>query len=325
MDRRTPGVIIAALLIAGCRDAGPAITEIGGPTASEMSSATSSCTPTIVYAQTSLAGSTGGTPGLFDQLGLLAGPNSQRRDFYEIFTNGAGHDVRIDRATVYGMVSTVSTAELVPVVIGTANSVPNILIPDTLPGHALATTSVPVGPTTIGPIEISFSPAVSVPAGGQLAFGFIVPLVNTVDATLWGTDVIPSGLSATTPPYFTGFYATDAIGEWGFAGGNHYLVIEADPPTIQDVIVFFDAGVESGALSGSGPGNSAQGRLDALRNMLVASEGLMANADMRGAIEQLEVALLRTDGAPQPPDFVTGTAALDLAGEIRELIACLGP
>lgn len=323
MNRRTPSLITTVLLIVGCRDGGPAIREIG-PTASEMSSAAASCTPTTVYAQTILAGSTGNTPGLFDQLGLLAGPNSQRRDFYEIFTNETGHDVRIDRASLYGMVSTPSTAELVPVVIGTANSVPNLLIPDILPGHALATTAVPVGPTTIGPIEISFSPAVSLPAGGQLAFGFIVPLVTTVDATLWGTDVIPNGLSATTPPYFTGFYATDAVGEMGFAFGNHYLVIEGNPPTIQDVIVFFDASVASGALSGSGPGNSAPGRLNALRNMLATAERLSANADTRGAIEQLEVALLRADGAPQPPDFVTGTAALTLADEIRELIACFG-
>jgi hypothetical protein len=37
-----------------------------------------------------------------------------------------------------------------------------------------------------------------VPAGGQVAFGFIVPLASSVDATLLGTDTLPNGLS--NPP-----------------------------------------------------------------------------------------------------------------------------
>src|SRR6266487_616141 len=69
-----------------------------------------------VYSQTSLAGSTGRTPGLYDQFGLLAGPNSHRRDFYEIFTNNTGQAVKINSAVLYGTVNTASIAAMVPVV-----------------------------------------------------------------------------------------------------------------------------------------------------------------------------------------------------------------
>lgn len=322
MKRRVPALIITALSIAGCLDENPV--RVKTNITAEIGSAASLGTQSIVYSQTSLAGSDGTTPGLFDQLGLLAGPTSERRDFYEIFTNETDHTVRIDKAIIYGSLNTASRAVLVPVVIGTVNDVPSILIPDTVSSHSLATTPVPVGPTTIGLIEISFSPAVEMSAGARLAFGFIVPLATTVDATLWGTDVLPNTLSASTPPYYTGFYATSGSGELGLAVGNHYLVIEATAPTIQDVIDFLDVSVQSGALSGSGPGHSAQGRMGALRNMLAAAADLIANADIRGAIALLETAYLRTDGEPQPPDFVTGAAAPTLASEIKKLIASLG-
>ena len=195
-----------------------------------LTTTTSVRAQTVVYSQTSLAGSTGITPGLFDQLGLLAGLDSMRRDFYEIFTNNTGQDVLVNKIILFGSVSTPSMAVLVPVVIGTVSGIPNILIPDTDPSHVLATASVPVGPPTgPGTIELTFSPGVSMPAGRQLAFGFIVPLASIVDATLYGTDTLPSGLSSTTPPYLMGFYATNAGGAIGTAVGNHYLMVESTP------------------------------------------------------------------------------------------------
>jgi formylglycine-generating enzyme required for sulfatase activity len=164
-----------------------------------------------VYSQTSLAGTTQVTPGLFDQFGLLAGPDSQRRDFYEIFANNTGRDLRVTRAVIFGTVMTASTAVLVPAVISTVGGGPAFLVPDTDPNHVLATATVPVSApgsgtdgftSTMGftgrPITISFSPGVMIPAGGHLAFGFIVPLAQTVDATLFGTDTLPNELSSTT-------------------------------------------------------------------------------------------------------------------------------
>jgi hypothetical protein len=184
--------------------------------------------PIMIYSQTSLAGSTGTTPGLYDQFGLLEG-SSPRKDFYQIFTNNTSQAVQINKAILYGKVEVASTAVLVPVMVGTANGVPDILIPDTDPSHVLATASVPVGPNDLGTIEIAFSADVDMPAGEQLAFGFIVPLSDTVDATLFGTDTLPSGLSSTVPPYYRGFYVPDANGGMFLAVGNHYLVIEALP------------------------------------------------------------------------------------------------
>lgn len=187
----------------------------------------------VVHSQTSLAGSTGTVPGLYDQLGLLAGTASERRDFYEIFTNGTGQEVLVNRAVLYGNVNQPSTAVIVPVVNGTIDGFPDVLLPDTDPAHALATASVPVSPTSdMGLVEISFSPGVVMPPGSRLAFGFRVPTVGTVDATLFGTDTLPSEFSSPTPPRFwTGFYATISSGEMVRAVGNHYLVISqaADP------------------------------------------------------------------------------------------------
>lgn len=210
---------------------------------------------TVIYSQTSLAGSTGVTPGLFDQLGLLAGPDFQRRDFYEIFTNNTGTVVRINKVVIYGSVNTISTAVLVPLITGTANGFPNILLPDTNPDHVLSSASVPIGPTAgPGTIDITFSPAVNMPAGGQLAFGFFVPMVTTVDAALFGTDTLSNEFSSTTPPYYTGFYCTSAFGELGLCNGNHYLVIESVPasePPAGGII----AGLVKSDSGGAGIGN----------------------------------------------------------------------
>ena len=184
----------------------------------------------IVYSQTSLANSTGATtPGLFDQLGLLAGPSSQRKDFYEIFTNNTGQTIAIDKVTLYGQVNSPSTAVIVPVVAGVID-VFSVLVPDA--AHPLATAAVPAGPAAgAGQIDVSFSPAVTMAPGSQLAFGVIAPLLSTVDATFYGTDTITDGLSSTSPQYWTGFYATSpSTGTFtAFAVGNHYLVIQAAP------------------------------------------------------------------------------------------------
>ena len=43
------------------------------------------------------------------------------RDRVPIFTNTTGQNVRVNKAIVYGTVDTVSTAVLIPVVLGTVN------------------------------------------------------------------------------------------------------------------------------------------------------------------------------------------------------------
>lgn len=199
----------------------------------------------VVYSQKSLAGSTSVTPGLLDQLGLLGGPGSQRKDFYEIFVNNTGFPVLVNQVVIFGGVVSASEAVIAPVVNGSVESLPGetILVPDIDPSHALGSATVPVSsPPSPGapcvtstsgftgcPITIAFSPGVILPAGGKLAFGLIAPLTNIVDADLFGTDTLPNILASTTPPYYTGFYGTSSSGVLSLGAGNHYLVISGEP------------------------------------------------------------------------------------------------
>jgi Tol biopolymer transport system component len=100
----------------------------------------------------------------------------------------------------------------------------------------------------------------------------------------------------------------------------------APPPQqqIADILAFFDASVTAGTLTGSGNGNSANGRRNALRNMIEAAGDLIQQGRLGDGCLQLADALNRTDGDPSPPDFVAGTAASELAQRIQALRASLG-
>lgn len=103
--------------------------------------------------------------------------------------------------------------------------------------------------------------------------------------------------------------------------------IDVEPPisvTVEDILAFFDASVANGTLVGSGPGNSANGRVKALRNMLEASGDLIEGNYFAQACQQLQDAYGRTDGLPRPPDFVAGAATEQLAAMIAELMGQLG-
>jgi hypothetical protein len=95
---------------------------------------------------------------------------------------------------------------------------------------------------------------------------------------------------------------------------------------LEDVHTAFDGWVDAGTLTGAGAGQSAAGRLGALRNMLVEAGNLFESGDLAGACTQLWDAYLRTDGHPRPPDFVTGPSAsllADLILEARDQMGCL--
>jgi uncharacterized repeat protein (TIGR02543 family) len=99
----------------------------------------------------------------------------------------------------------------------------------------------------------------------------------------------------------------------------------AIPPSqqITDILTFFNTSVNNGSLVGSGSGNSAQGRLGALKNMITAAGDLINQGRIAEARQQLQDVYLRVDGQPQPPDFATGTAATQLASMIQQLINSL--
>jgi PKD repeat protein len=103
-------------------------------------------------------------------------------------------------------------------------------------------------------------------------------------------------------------------------------VYEELPPEgqIAAILAFFDASVEAGTLTGDGPGNSADNRRNALRNMIEASGDLIEDGLYEDACRQLAVVLKKCDGQPSPPDFVAGEAVEVLKGMIEVLRTTLG-
>lgn len=96
--------------------------------------------------------------------------------------------------------------------------------------------------------------------------------------------------------------------------------VAAQPPptTIVDIINFIDTSVADGTLVGAGSGNSAEGRLNALRNMLIRASYLLSTGNLGGACTQLSAALQRCN------DFVRGDSQDDLAQMISDLMNDLG-
>ncbi len=93
---------------------------------------------------------------------------------------------------------------------------------------------------------------------------------------------------------------------------------------IDNTVSFVDSSVSAGTLTGSGSGTSAEGRLGALENMLETAGQLIIAGDIASACQQLLDAYKRTDGLPNPSDFVTGDAASELAAMIQALRTSLG-
>jgi hypothetical protein len=103
------------------------------------------------------------------------------------------------------------------------------------------------------------------------------------------------------------------------------IVIAPPQAQIVAIINFFDSSVSGGTLTGTGPtATSAQGHLGALGNMLVAASDLIDSGQISQACQQLLDVYQRCDGQPQPPDFVTGQAAPQLAIQIQSLRTNLG-
>jgi hypothetical protein len=93
---------------------------------------------------------------------------------------------------------------------------------------------------------------------------------------------------------------------------------------IEEVLAFVDESVDAGTLTGEGPGNSADNRLNALRNKLEEAQGLIEAELYEEACDQLWSIYRKCDGDSHPPDFVTGEAAEDLADMILLMMDELG-
>jgi hypothetical protein len=82
---------------------------------------------------------------------------------------------------------------------------------------------------------------------------------------------------------------------------------------IEEILDFVDESVEDGTLTGDGPDNSGDNRLNALINMLEEAQSLIEAGLYEEACDQLWSTYRKCDGELRPPDFVTGEAAEDLA------------
>ena len=78
-----------------------------------------------------------------------------------------------------------------------------------------------------------------------------------------------------------------------------------------------------GSLAGTGKGKSAEERLKSFKKMLVMTAHMIENGKIEEARNKLITIYKKTDGKPDPKDFVQGTAAVELANRIQNLINSL--
>ena len=121
-------------------------------------------------------------------------------------------------------------------------------------------------------------------------------------------------------PSSIGIFDTDLV----IQNGEAFVVplrgtgVPAYPSTVVDIIDFINVSVSNETLEGAGNGNSANGRLNALINMLNQASNLINAGDYEAACGQLSAALKRCD------DFVEGAAQNDLKQMIAEAMNDLG-
>lgn len=96
------------------------------------------------------------------------------------------------------------------------------------------------------------------------------------------------------------------------------IASQATPPSVEDILSFFDSSVADGSLVGAGPGKSGMHRINALRNMLLEAHYLLTEGYVEDACDQLHSACKRCD------DFVQGTAQYGLKMMILDLMEELG-
>lgn len=150
-------------------------------------------------------------------------------------------------------------------------------------------------------------------------------IASSVPATISPGSIVY--IQITFSPSAEGYAAADlAVNGLAVSSLGGMGVAYEPPPsaTVADILAFFDSSVGDGTLVGSGPGKSADGRRNALRNMIEAAGDLIEDGAFEDACRQLLDAYKRCDGLPSPPEFVSGPAASTLAGMILDLVACLG-
>lgn len=103
-----------------------------------------------------------------------------------------------------------------------------------------------------------------------------------------------------------------------------FEVFASDPPPpppsdCAGVVAYFHDAVEAGTIQGSGPGSSAEHRLNAFRNILMGICDLLDEDNLEEACELIAGALKKCDGESRQPDFVTGEGVQNLYFLIQDL------
>jgi hypothetical protein len=133
-----------------------------------------------------------------------------------------------------------------------------------------------------------------------------------------GPDNLPT--MAVGDDEFTYYLTFDYINTISFTTASSSEPIDE----IEEILDFVDESVDVGTLTGDGPGNSGDNRLNALINMLEEAQSLIEAGLYDEACDQLWSTYRKCDGESRPPDFITGEAAEDLADMILLMMDELG-
>lgn len=135
---------------------------------------------------------------------------------------------------------------------------------------------------------------------------------------------VPVAFKATSLQQYSGLLTIN------WRGGDPITVkldgigVLADAPNaqVQSVINYINDSITNGTLFPEGSGNSASNRVKTLNNMLESASNLLEATDtiVKGC-QQLADLLLKVDGNPLPPDFVSGSATPTVASIIEAMQA----
>ena len=96
------------------------------------------------------------------------------------------------------------------------------------------------------------------------------------------------------------------------------------PLTIEDILAFFDDGVEAGTIRGKNCGNSGRAHLKVFKFKLLMVAFFIDKGWDRGACKLLWHAFERSDSQPGPKDWIKGQAVDDLNLMILQLLSDMG-
>ena len=149
------------------------------------------------------------------------------------------------------------------------------------------------------------------------------PLSQTADLFVNGTLVITgyTGLFDPVPPQVN--FGSGSTGDTG--QGNWNLIELIVPTDIDSIIEYVQDAISYGDIYGRGPGRSADGRLNAFLNKLMALKDFIEQDLTEDACGQLDDIIKRSDGIEPPLDFVVGPglpALADMLAALRDDLAC---